>query len=393
MNIEQELIKVANSLKIALSKYYKFSNGYLFVGRPQGWPTLSVIKQNDDTFNIYKFNSKNDVLKLLSKMSNQQLEQLGKSFDFSDREMNLLFSNYSYYIQNIVNRFEGFVISFFMRNESNLTSSKVLSDFLLRSYYLNISKEKLYTYMLTKQKLHPKDFVDMFGQVDLKEDENKNFNYKKWNVEVIDGVKIDGVAIRNLLDDIEIKLNKIGQQQLLYGKIYFVKTISGGTLADYVFSSDEIRVKTFKRADDQIIKTMCHELGHRLYDKFIKDKRVILLKFLDETKKGKSFNYFKVIPGEKIKSPENNIYTIESDGYKILYMSKETTNKKVKYKMKKSELYKFEFLDRKVEKEESIWFPTQYSRKDEQEWFSEIFAFYCMGLLKQPVVDWIKGII
>lgn len=41
---------------------------------------------------------------------------------------------------------------------------------------------------------------------------------------------------------------------------------------------------------------------------------------------------------------------------------------------------------------EAGWFPTEYSRKNNEEWYAELFAYYLMGKLKdQEVIDFIKS--
>jgi hypothetical protein len=61
--------------------------------------------------------------------------------------------------------------------------------------------------------------------------------------------------------------------QVLYGKVYLGKAVGGhGTAAQYVSAHDTVSLSTRASATVGDVHALCHELGHRFYHKFWKNK-------------------------------------------------------------------------------------------------------------------------
>lgn len=394
-------------IKTALSKFFRKQENILFVGNPNNWPNIYVHKNNNNKYNLYVINGRKTLEKTIEKINVSQakviVDELKKNnayVDFNKEPLSIELSWSNVYAKrDVVGNIARGIHRIIHRasdvgKDIDFSGLNNVSKLAFKNIFLNMTKEKMYHYFLAKQKMHPTDFIELFGEISLENVEDvDNFKYKKWDIELFKGVKIDKEKIIQLLDLVESKLSSKGFSNLCYGKVVFVRTMTGRTLADYLHTSDLMRIKTFKRLDNEMIKTIIHELGHRLYYKFGIDKRKVYNEFFDS--KMKEDGTFKMIKGERVKINKVEFVVEEDlrDSFiaKPFQLDKEDLSKfQTTFKIKK--VPEIEFLDREV-KIEKNYFPTSYSETKDTEWFAELFAFYVLGKLKEPALSLFRSLI
>lgn len=203
--------------------------------------------------------------------------------------------------------------------------------------------------------------------------ENK---YKVDNFEVIYQNEKDAKQVEPLLKEACKILSKAGFGKLCYGTVYLVPNLRGNVLADYTEATDTIRVSNKSRKSDTAVKTLIHELGHRLSRKFFKtsdwdkvrDKYTTILSGKLDLKIGDKFIDDKGMEHEIIDTK----FTRE-----LNYVFRPTVEGTGVPKFRATRGY---FLGKKRSDGSKItaenpFYVSDYAKTNESEFFSEVFSF------------------
>jgi len=239
---------------------------------------------------------------------------------------------------------------------------------------------------------------------DLEIEETEHSTLKHGNITLYGFDEKKNADIIKWLDEAETKLKNVGLGDLVYGKVFLVpkRNSTNLTLADYSKNDDTIRM--FKAAGEKTpVKTIIHELGHRFYYK--KLKTTTLSKIYERYKKElkdhqEKVKDIKVEVGTKYSLPEKGVLEYAGLGTKTLngrkyvhklYILKEDGTRSNRFFAFDSVSDMLHFIE-KPKSSENPWLPSQYSKKNEVEWFAEIFAYSVLDNSKE-VLDWIKSLV
>jgi hypothetical protein len=166
-----------------------------------------------------------------------------------------------------------------------------------------------------------------------------------------------------------------GFAKYLYGKIYVVDKLKGRTVADYSHASDSIRISTKARMSQDDLRTMIHEIGHRIYIKGGVDAYKIRSKFMEamkgfELKIDKGTIITDKKSGEQFQFVGIDLYA-RTKPYKILKVENGVPNPQKSYRC--SAFFFSNFSGDFTIKTD--WFPTSYSKTNHEEWFCEVLSF------------------
>lgn len=181
-----------------------------------------------------------------------------------------------------------------------------------------------------------------------------------------------------------------GFSKFLYGHIYVVDKLKGRTIADYSHASDSIRISHKARLSQDSLRTMIHEIGHRIYLYGGVDTYKVRSKYM-EAMKGFTLNIEKgtIITDKKNGDQFQYIgidYNSRTKPYKIIKVENGEPNHLKRYKCSAFFFVNFEgnFTIK------SDWLPTAYSRTNHEEWFCEVLSFALTG--NKEFLDFIDSI-
>jgi hypothetical protein len=183
-------------------------------------------------------------------------------------------------------------------------------------------------------------------------------------------------AIENLIERAVQTLGSAGFGDYLYGKIFVVSKLKGRTVADYHPSDDSIRL-SHKAKGKEDLRTFIHEIGHRILNKGGADYPKIKAKFRE------------AVQGFSLEVKPGTILKDKKDGKTYKYVGQSFQARSTPYKIKQVLTENGETIERgdyrvsafyftnfegdfKINGE---WFPTAYSKTNQEEWFCEILSF------------------
>lgn len=255
--------------------------------------------------------------------------------------------------------------------------SEMARKYDILKYYRSFTASEFIPHMLNKEGINASTLYTWFP--DLKEKEVEHHK-QMGNFTVITGDSVSEKEVENVEDLIQTGsqlLSDFGLGEILYGKIYILASM-GRVLANYTSSDDTIRISNRSRRSETATKTFIHELGHRLYAKKLTTnaKVAIAKKFADEVQ------YISLLP--KIGDEFQDVHGVK---YKVITIKPGSLySTKTYYVMtrddKPGSMFRVDskyFVGMKRTKGEphdsSAWVPSNYSKKNEQEWFCEILAW------------------
>lgn len=198
----------------------------------------------------------------------------------------------------------------------------------------------------------------------------------------------------------------IGLGHVCYGEVLVSNTVSSksNVLAFYLVEKDEVFVRAnLKGKQVDTVRTMCHELGHRLEHKFLKDRArdiAVLYRRMsnddhtmmrDEIRRIMDDPNLKPKVGDELVS-NGKVYVI--DGYDVnrnaqfivkLYKKDEPTAK--------AHISLLGYAEIKGLLSTSGKFITPYAKKSPSENFAEMIAFHAMGKLPGPLVEMLEPLL
>ena len=176
------------------------------------------------------------------------------------------------------------------------------------------------------------------------------------------------------------KLQAIGLDKVCYGNVLITSQIlSSRTAAFYAPDKDELFVRPFVGMDAEFVRVICHELTHRLVNKFIKSRKYDIEALYNTLRDG-IYNYPEV--GTKV--------TIE--GYPATVIDISERNKVV-YVESAGEEYQYPIVEYLKSQglptaPKTFTFVTGYAKSGgPEENFCEMVSFYAMGKLPQDQLD------
>ncbi len=304
-------------------------------------------------------------------------------------------------------------------------SSALEKDGVFKIYKFSNSTDLLKS-LVTELKIQPEAIKRAFD-LDVKEQQDLPWKkIGKTEIVVPDNMR------KNRISDIEKLvyvsngiLKDAGLEKLTDVKMLIVP-IGGKAIGHYYPESKLIKIDPSAKATKYGVKTILHEYGHKLFYEFLnsQQQKDISEKFIDvysnksptqqniknilqvsssikdlmkDVHPGNQIEYI----GRKKKFKENSPYTVEEIGENNLKLKSinnpwytlsgalhsfinngfSTNGKNLSIDIPESE-----------EKINPGWFPTEYSKTNYHEWFSEIFAYVLLGLVKEKeVVNFVKS--
>ena len=193
-------------------------------------------------------------------------------------------------------------------------------------------------------------------------------------------------------------ISKKGLSKLAYGNVFIVNTLSGGKLADYMESSDNIRVAVnkLKRVTKDAIGSLIHELGHRNWFKFFNNKADVKYRFEEAHLDGMGSKVDLEVGDLVGEKSTGNTYEIVGNlglsfYIKLIDAKSKVDKKKIgeKYRVDVKKMQFLEPIGKKKKKENwQSYFPTAYSMKNVEEFYAELFKGWVTGELKDPAKSW-----
>lgn len=225
---------------------------------------------------------------------------------------------------------------------------------------------------------HMRLLVEAIGWPERKEDSEgiaEIFSvppFKVHNTIHLKGEKLE--VARNLVENAVLALK--GNPKLarvMYGDVYLVGKIrESNTLAWYRVSSDDLYMRPETKLGPGEVASLLHELGHRYWYKFMDSNQQRDWERL----------YYRVRGSGKATMPQpGDVLDLSFKGVDPPVVVRTVTpsyleleNNGLKYRTDKI----MEELGKKAD------YPSRYAAKNQDEYFAECFAFFAMGILKDP---------
>jgi hypothetical protein len=201
----------------------------------------------------------------------------------------------------------------------------------------------------------------------------------------------------NVVAKAERSMHQIGLGRVCYGDIYISKTIDNKRTiaAFYLKASDEMFVRANTPVDWDTVRVICHELAHRLEDRFLQEKDIIGIYRIIKTEE-----IVKDIPEELM--PKLN-ETLEDKGKTLTVVRIDKYRNKVIWKKegdRPGALYTapIEIWLRKKGIEPHLrpeykGFITPYAKSNPSENFAEMVSYYAIGKLPQAQIELLESVI
>lgn len=221
------------------------------------------------------------------------------------------------------------------------------------------------------------------------------------------------VAATKLVEEAAKLMAGIGQGRVCYGDVLLSNRLAGraNNAAFYVVSSDEMFVRADIKTTEDTVRVVCHELSHRLENKFLKGKKNEITqlyakinthaKFMSDTEMpdfGSPLTYkgalwkvierdarrrsVKIAPANPLRcfvcAEKGRTEHVPDEEHKFPIARKETIS------MPAATFYKLQGKEQKVD---PLDFITAYAKTDPSENFAEMVAFYAIGKLPKEQID------
>ncbi len=223
-----------------------------------------------------------------------------------------------------------------------------------------------------------------------------------WKAGPFDLVNTGGFGDKAMQDVIKVVekstmlLKQHGLGKICYGDINVTNTIqrSTRTLAFYMIGKDELYIRAnLKGKQGPAVRSVTHELGHRLYYKYLKSKKQEIDQIYRILSKQERDRVRELLD-DKTKWPQKGeehkegrkTYVVDWVQYpNVILHRKDDINITAKYPLKS-------WLQN-VTPESVSSFVTPYAATDASENFAEMIAYYCEGLLPDDQVNMLKGVL
>lgn len=300
--------------------------------------------------------------------------------------------HYSFDITFIANTYDNY-------NKDALKTIRALASIakqhnILKYFKENLSQKEFTKLLLTKESFSLDKFIEWFPDLKKVEEKEEEKVYD-FNVVFDDSIKdIDRGKIYRFIKKASSYIKKFGLSKILYGKVFIVDKLPGSYVAIYHYNNDMIKIsrRAAKKYDNIMGRNFIHELGHRLWRKGYINKNKV-----NDMYKQIKYGMFR----ESVE--EGDIFK-DRKGNKIEVVEKKEKGNFTWFKVRINDskslqdkgIGAFKYME-KVKGKENVdteeWIPSDYSiKKNEEEWFCEIFAF---GLIDNNKMykDFIKKVI
>jgi hypothetical protein len=197
-----------------------------------------------------------------------------------------------------------------------------------------------------------------------------------------------------------------GLGRICYGDVLVSRTLTKqNVLAFYLVEKDELFVRANLRGKQHdAVRTICHELGHRLHFKFLKSKdrdiQSIYAKIARKTswvdKKDKIQEVLKdhpILPGDTLVGKANRIYEVVGTGYGRGGLQVELRRKDDPSQKAHIGLEGYLMTKGLLTTQDLSSFVTGYAAKDHEENFAEMIAYWCQDKLPEDQVEMLKTVL
>jgi hypothetical protein len=192
-------------------------------------------------------------------------------------------------------------------------------------------------------------------------------------------------------------LQKKGLGKLCYGKIQVTNTIQRSTrvLAFYQRNTDELYIRAnFKGGKIAAVRSVCHELGHRLFYKFLQSKKneiqriYVILKGQESDRVDQLVGDKSAWPslGEEYQEGRRTFIVDDVNYLAVRLYQKDDPSRRFKLPLKS-------WMLNKMQDATSGTFVSRYASTDPSENFAEMIAFYAQDLLPEAQVNMLEGIL
>jgi len=197
-----------------------------------------------------------------------------------------------------------------------------------------------------------------------------------------------------------------GLGRICYGDVLVSRTLTKqNVLAFYLVEKDELFVRANLRGKQHdAVRTICHELGHRLHFKFLKSKdrdiQSIYAKIARKTswvdKKDKIQEVLKdhpILPGDTLVGKANRIYEVVGTGYGRGGLQVELRRKDDPSQKAHIGLEGYLMTKGLLTTQDLSSFVTGYAAKDHEENFAEMIAYWCQDKLPEDQVEMLRTVL
>ena len=215
-----------------------------------------------------------------------------------------------------------------------------------------------------------------------------------------------------------------GLGKLFNGPIRFVKDL-GNTVGHYDLTNKDIKIVYSASNDKRTEFTIMHEYGHKFYYEFIPDQKAAIGETFNALLGDNKFDDSAIVKEAKQREEElikslkmGSIFVSTRRKFKGEWKIVEVLPKKIKLRSLNNENREIsgppsafmnedwaakdskmsDVMPKGIPKKHEMgatdmWFPTEYSQKNQSEWFAELFAFYMRGNLHGEPAEFMKGLV
>ena len=230
-------------------------------------------------------------------------------------------------------------------------------------------------------------------------------------------------AMLDVLETVYQHLNRAGFDSLFRGDIRFIQ-LTGNKAGLYFPKSQDIRIKPRIKKSKNVVFDLIHEYGHKYWyeDMDATDKQTAVEQFKElragrvrhqedtrrkeeidrlahQIKPGMIIDYvgrkqvFKRSTPFEIKRVEDREYVAMNDKFRTMRGPISGLFNPRKWKVRGVDLELPSEPTSIYDIVSGQWFPSDYSQKDYEEWWSELFTFHVLGHLQGEPEEWISQIL
>lgn len=263
--------------------------------------------------------------------------------------------------------------------------------------YSRIAKARLLSHLLTKEGVTQATLDHIFGETDSSQMETLKFGDAR--IIVPHNMQPNRKKqLAELLRNVKTAMSKHRLGWLVSG-IFKAQKIKGTAVGYYIRhgNKSEIAINENRKSFDDGVSTIIHELGHKLYYEALKPEQH---KLIEDTFK-------------KLKRTDNKLPEVDEKGFakrsqpyignkypKTDYLPYLNNGKwyGVAFDFKKSGKVIGPFTEAEFRRDFDLtpinkWFVTGYARSSHEEFFSELFSHYILGLTGTIQAEWMKRIV